>query len=71
VLLHMGMIMSFRPNVSTCVLLDLVLTRTGMNLGVSGDLIFVKSVTAMWRMREFLGWNAVSNIPKCGEICNQ
>ena len=51
--------MSFRPNVSTCVSLDLVLTRTGMNLGVDGDLIFVKSVTAMWRTREVLGWNAV------------
>jgi len=30
-------------------------TRTGMNLGMGGDLIFVKSVTALWRMQEFLG----------------
>jgi hypothetical protein len=43
----------------------------GMDLGMGGDLIFVKSVTGMWRMKEFLGWNAVSNITRCGEICNQ
>lgn len=52
-------------------ILDLVLMRIGMKLGVDGNLIFVKSVTAMWRMQEFLGWNTVSIIPKCGEICNQ
>jgi hypothetical protein len=65
------MIMFFRPNVSTYISLGLVLTGIGMDLGMGGDLIFVKSVTAMWRMQEFVGWNAVSNIPRCGEICNQ
>jgi hypothetical protein len=47
--------MFFRPNVSTSVSLDQVVTRTGVILCMGNDPIFVKPVTAMRRMQEFLG----------------
>jgi hypothetical protein len=53
--LHVGIIMFFRPNVSTCLSLDQVVTRTGVILCMGDDLIFVKSVTEMRRMQKCLG----------------